>query len=302
MTLKKFFSRSDGTYLKKVDPFIRFFPYIMRGRNESAVYFTQQIDISQLRVYLNQYNHQIAISGHGHKATIFHAVLAALVKAAYERPQMNRFVIGRRLYQRNELSCAFVIKREFKDDAKEEIAILRFAEDDTLSSIAAKIQDEVKKVRQEAKLDDKKRHGAVNWFNYLMNLPRIVLRGMVAFLRWLDYHGWLPHFVIAADPMHASFFLSNLASLNVDAPYHHLYEWGTTSIFMTMGVSKKIPVVTKANEIEIREVMNMAFTLDERISDGFYYARSIKRFQQLLENPELLDKPPRKKPTIESKV
>ena len=283
--------RSDGTYLKKIDPFIRFFPYVMKGRNESAVYFTQQIDITSLRAHLNMYNHKAAQSGNGIKVTIFHAVLAALVKTAVERPQMNRFVIGRRLYQRHKMNCAFVIKREFKDDSKEEIAILNFDEQDTLSTIAEKIKKEVQKVRQEAKADDKKRHGAVNWFNYLMNLPRPLLKAMVAFLSWLDYHGWLPRFIIDKDPMHASFFLSNLASLNVDAPYHHLYEWGTTSIFMTMGVSKKIPVVSKDNQLEIREMMNMAFTLDERISDGFYYARSIKRFQQLLEHPEQLEKP-----------
>ena len=265
-------------------------PYIMKGRNDSAVYFTQQIDITSLKAYLNALNHESAQSG-GKKVTLFHAVLAAIVKTAVERPQMNRFVIGRRLYQRHKMTCAFVIKREFNDDAKEEIAILSFDEQDTLSTIAEKIQKEVHKVRQEAKSDDKKRHGAVNWFNYLMKMPRLLLKLMVAFLSWLDYHGWLPRFVIDADPMHASFFLSNLASLNVDAPYHHLYEWGTTSIFMTIGVSKKTAVVNKDQQLEIREMMNMAFTLDERISDGFYFARSIKRFQQLLEHPEQLNKP-----------
>lgn len=293
MAHKPFFSRSDGTYLKKVDFFIRFLPFVMKGRNESAVYFTQQIDITELKEYLNERNRRSAAAGEGkgHKATVFHAVLAALVKVAVERPQLNRFIIGRRLYQRKQLNCAFVIKREFNDDAKEEIAIMQFDQDDTLSTISEKIRREVQKVRDDAKKNDQKRHGAVNWLNFMMNLPRILLRGLVRFLSWLDYHGWLPHFIIEADPMHASFFLSNLASLNVDAPYHHLYEWGTTSVFMTIGVSKKIPVVKSNGEIVIREVMNMAFTLDERIADGFYYARSIKRFQQLLEKPQELDKP-----------
>ena len=291
MGLGKFFSRPDGVYLRNIDPFMRFFPYVMKGRNESAIYFRQQIDATAIRAYLNEKNREAAASGEGVKATIFHAVLAALVKTVAERPQMNRFIIGRRIYQRNRLSCAFVIKREFKDDANEEIAIMKFEPDDTLPSIALRIQQEVRKVRQEAKQNEKKRHGAVNWFNYVMSTPRILMRGVVRFLGYLDYHGWLPRYIIDVDPMHTSVFLSNLGSLNVDAPFHHLFEWGTTSVFMTIGVMEKAPVVLPDNTLAVHDVINIAFTLDERISDGFYFARSIKRFQYFLENPLELEKP-----------
>jgi pyruvate/2-oxoglutarate dehydrogenase complex dihydrolipoamide acyltransferase (E2) component len=287
----KFFSRSDGTYLKKIDPFMRFFPYIMKGRNESAIYFRQQIDITDLKVWLNERNRAAAASGEGVKSTLFHAVLAALVKIVNERPQINRFVIGRRVYQRHELSIAFVIKREFKDDSNEEIAVMKFSPDETLSSISQRIQDEVKNVRQKAKEDEITRHGIVNWFNYLMSMPRILLRGLVRFLAWLDYHGWLPRFFIELDPMHSSIFVSNLGSLGVDAPFHHLYEWGTTSVFMTIGVAEKVPAVASDGSIAVRDVVNIAFTIDERISDGYYFARSMKRFRYFLERPEELEKP-----------
>ncbi|MDW7655653.1 MAG: 2-oxo acid dehydrogenase subunit E2 [Bacillota bacterium] len=286
----KFFSRSDGTYLKKIDPFMRFFPYIMKGRNESAIYFRQQIDITELKAWLNERNRAAAASGEGVKSTLFHAVLAALVKIVNERPQINRFVIGRRVYQRHELICAFVIKREFKDDSNEEIAVMKFSPDETLTSISQRIQDEVKSVRQKAKEDELTRHGIVNWFNYLMNSPRILLRGLVRFLAWLDYHGWLPRFVIELDPMHSSVFVSNLGSLGIDAPFHHLYEWGTTSIFMTIGVAEKVPAVASDGSIAVRDVVNIAFTIDERISDGYYFARSMKRFRYFLEKPEELEK------------
>ena len=290
MGKRKWFSRPDGTYLRNVDPFIRFFPYVMKGRNESAVYFKQQIDVSHLKVWLLEKNRAAASSGEGVKVTIFHAVLTALVKTLVERPQMNRFIIGRRIYIKNQLTFAFVIKREFRDDANEEIAIMSFEQNDTLQSIAKRIQDEVHKVRAAAKENAKKRHGAVNWFNYLMNLPRICLRGFVRTLEFLDYHGWLPKFVIDLDPMHTSVFLSNLGSLNVDAPFHHLYEWGTTSIFMTIGVVEKTPVVLSDGSLGIHDTMNLAITLDERIGDGFYYARSLKRLQYFLENPDELEK------------
>lgn len=286
----KLFSRSDGTYLKKIDPFMRFFPFIMKGRNESAIYFKQQIDITDLKAWLNERNRAAAASGEGVKSTLFHAILAALIKTVNERPQINRFVIGRRVYQRHDLSCAFVIKREFKDDSNEEIAVMKFSPDETLTSISRQIQDEVKNVRQKAKEDEKTRHGILNWFNYLMSMPRILLRGLVRFLAWLDYHGWLPRFVIELDPMHSSLFVSNLGSLGIDAPYHHLYEWGTTSVFMTIGTTEKVPVVQSDGTIAARDMVNIAFTIDERISDGYYFARSMKLFRSFLEKPERLDK------------
>ena len=291
MGKRKFFSRKNGTSRKKIDPIMRFFRYIMKGRNEAAIYFSEQIDITQLKAWLLTRNRAAAASGEGVKSTLFHAVLTALVKTIHERPQINRFVIGRRLYQRHELSCAFVIKREFKDDSNEEIAVMKFKPEDTITTISERIRDEVQQVRQKAQEDEKKRHGIVNWFNYLMSTPRIILRGLVRFLAWLDYHGWLPGFVLELDPMHSSIFISNLGSLGIDAPFHHLYEWGTTSIFMTIGVAKKIPVATSEGAVEIHDVMNLAFTIDERISDGFYFARSIKRLRYFLERPEELDKP-----------
>ncbi len=291
MSRKPIFSRSDGVYLKKIDPFMRFFPYIMKGRNESAVYFKQQIDVTALKEYINKKNHEIAETDNDlGKSTIFHAVLTAMAKTAVERPQVNRFIIGRRVYQRNQLTVAFVIKSEFRDDANEEIAIMKFEQEENLQSISVKLAKEIRRIRDISREQNKKRAGAVNWFNYLMSIPRIILRGVVRFLGWLDYHGWLPKFVIEADPMHTSVFVSNLGSLKIDAPFHHLYEWGTTSIFMTLGVTQKIPMVMWDGTVQVRDVMNVAYTVDERITDGYYYAKTINRFKFFLEHPEELEK------------
>ncbi len=291
MEKRRWFSRSDGTYLKDIDPFMRFFPFIMKKRNESAVYFKQQIDMTELKAFMNQHNRAVAASGEGIKITIFHFVLAALVRIVAERPQVNRFVIGRRVYQRHELSVAFVMKREFKDDAKEEIIIMKFKPEDDLYAISQKIQDEVHRIRNEAKKDEVKRSGIVNWFNVLMSLPRPILDGAVSFLAWLDYHGWLPRFILDIDPMHCSFWISNLGSLGVDAPFHHLYEWGTTSFFVTTGATERVPALLDDGTIGHREIMNIAVTFDERIADGYYYARSFQRYKILLEHPRELLKP-----------
>ncbi|MDD2457021.1 MAG: 2-oxo acid dehydrogenase subunit E2 [Eubacteriales bacterium] len=289
---ESFFSRPDGKRLRDIDPFMQFFPFIMKNRNESAIYFKQEIDITAVKAFLHERNRAaVAEGGSGIKMTLFHVILASLVRIIAERPQMNRFVVGRRVYQRNDIKLAFVMKREFKDDAKEEIVVMTFAPEDTLDTLSDKLQKEIHRIRSEAKKDDVARSGIVNWFNVLMLLPRFVLQGFVSFVTWLDYHGWLPRFVIDLSPMHTSVFISNLGSLGIDAPFHHLYEFGTTPIFLTIGVSQKVPKVLPDGSIGVREVVNLAVTLDERIGDGFYYARSLKRFQQILENPHELEKP-----------
>jgi len=227
-----FFSRPDGKRLRDIDPFMQFFPFIMKNRNESAIYFKQEIDITAVKAFLHERNRaSVSKGGKGIKLTLFHVVLAALVRVIAERPQINRFVVGRRIYQRDSIKLAFVMKREFKDDAKEEIVVMDFAPEDTLDTLSDKLQKEIYRIRSEAKKDDVKRSGIVNWFNVLMLLPRFVLQGFVSFVTWLDYHGWLPSFVVDLSPLHTSVFISNLGSLGIDAPFHHLYEFGTTPFF-----------------------------------------------------------------------
>ena len=292
MSHKPIFSRPDGTYLRKIDPFMRFIPFVMKGRNESAVYFKQQVDVTALKAYINQKNHENAARpGESGKSTLFHGILTAIVKTAVERPQVNRFVIGRRVYQRHDLTCAFVIKSEFRDDASEEIAVMKFVEGDTLQTISDKLAQEIRRIREISRAKGKKRAGAVDWLNYFMLLPRFLLNCFVRFLAWLDYHGWLPRFVIDADPMHTSIFISNLGSLKIDAPFHHMYEWGTCSFFVTIGAAAKTPLVMPDGTIAPRDVVNLGITIDERISDGYYYAKTIKRLQYLIEHPEELENP-----------
>lgn len=285
-----FTRRPEGTHLRNQDPMMAFVPFLMKTRTESAIYFKQEIDITELKVFLHDRNHQAAANG-GIKMTLFHVILAALSRVVAERPQMNRFVSGRRVYQRKDFSVAFVMKREFKDDSAEEIVVMKFDPSETLETVSLKLQKEVQKIRADAKKDAVKRSGIVNWFNVLMLLPRFVLRSFVSIMFWLDYHNLLPKFVIDLDPMHTSVFVSNLGSLGIDAPYHHLYEWGTTPVFVTIGVSQRVPKVMADGSIAVREVVNLAITLDERIGDGFYYARSLQRFKQILEHPAELEKP-----------
>jgi hypothetical protein len=96
--------------------------------------------------------------------------------------------------------------------------------------------------------------------------------------------------------MYASVFLANLGSLGLDAVYHHMYEWGNSPFFIVVGKRKKEPVVNDRGELEVQEVVDMNITLDERITDGVYFARTLEMLADLIENPEKLETPPENLP------
>ena len=282
---KRWSDRPDGRLVRRIDPFLRFFPFVMKGRNDSSIYYTQQVDATELLSYLEQKNR----AGE-RRTTVFHAVLAAMVHTVHTRPALNRFVIGRRLYERDTIDIAFVVKREFNEKAQEEVVRYTFDADDTIDTISTKIAGEVKKVRNAPETS----RGAIHILEVFLRLPRVLLMGLVKVLELLDFYGILPRSLIQVDPMHTSAFVSNLGSIGTDAPYHHLYEWGTTSVFAVIGVIHKEAVVLPDGSIQARDVMNIGFTLDERIGDGFYFAKAIRRMTELLEHPVSLETPPSK--------
>ncbi len=124
-------------------------------------------------------------------------------------------------------------------------------------------------------------------------LPRSLLRFVMWAQRALDYFNLLPAAMIRSDPLYASAFLANLGSIGLDAPYHHLYEYGTVPVFVAIGRIHKAPVVDADGNLAVRRVVTVKYTLDERIADGFYCARSLERFRELVQAPAPLLEPGR---------
>lgn len=117
----------------------------------------------------------------------------------------------------------------------------------------------------------------INWF---LCLPRWILKLVVRVFKWLDYHGWLPKAYTDTDSNYATILFSNLGSIKSSSCYHHLNNYGTNSIIITIGM------IRKENG---RYIVDIAATLDERIASGFYFSKSIKLVQYILDNPKLLE-------------
>ncbi len=278
--------RKDGYWLRDADPLHAFTPYLMPNRADNEAFINEKIDLTAVLEYLDKKNEGLT----ERKYTIFHIVAAALIKTVTLRPKMNRFVQGNRLYQRNQLTLAFVVKKRMNDEAREALAFKAFDEDTTIDSFHKKIMEEIYECRRDDALDNSTKGMA-----FFSKIPRWLLRIVMKILRTLDYYGRMPDSLIKTDPDYASVYISNLGSIKLNAAYHHLNNWGTNSLFIVIGEKHMSPFYNDDGTYEMRPAINLGITLDERIADGYYYSKTIKLLKHLLENPELLELPAKEK-------
>ena len=279
------YKRRDGTLVPETDPMHLITPHMVPNRCDNEAVLTELFDMTAVEAYLAKKN----ADGPEFKYTFFHVICAAIAKVLVLRPRMNRFYAGRRLYDRNDILFACVVKKKFEDNGAEALAIIKVDKDGEVSpveQIHGKVKDIVYSVRKENKTE-----GTTEKMGILTKLPRGLLRFVMSFLNWLDYHGKYPAALMKDDPYFASVFVSNLGSIKMHANYHHLVNWGTNSIFVVIGEKKLTPFFEPDGSVQMRDALELGLTIDERIADGVYFAKSIHLLRRLLSQPELLDEP-----------
>jgi len=274
------FKRKDGELVQGVPPLRRMMPFIMPSKTESFVLFSQRIDATRSRAFLKEVN---ATRSESPPVTRFHLLLRALTIVLRDRPRINRFLAGGRLYQRRGTWISFAAKQSMDDDAALFTLKREFRADETLVQMVDDLHHRLHEGRSgKLSATDKE-------VNLLLRLPSPLLRLSVAAARRLDGWNLLPHGMVEIDPLFSSVFVANLGSLRVDACYHHNYEYGNCPLFVTMGRMQKKLGVSRKGEAQIRNVFELKFSYDERIEDGFYCAAGIERLRHLLEDaPEEL--------------
>jgi len=265
-------ARRDAYRLPRKTDVSALFPFLMKRRCDSCVYYTVRIDVEPLFECIERRKAQ------GEEFTFFPFTVAAVVKLLQEREGMNRYVMGRNLYQREDVTVGFVTKRDFTDEAEEMVVKAIFKKGTRFDEVINKLKVRVKAIKEEGEPED-------SFLVWMMGLPRFFLRLVVRFLWWLDFHGKLFSDLEKIDPLRCSVFLANLGSIGIEAPYHHLFEWGTCSIFAAIGRIQKMPVVV-GDEIVLKTMVEVQVTLDERIADGFYFARSLDILKGYFEDPD----------------
>lgn len=261
--------------VKDLDAVHKIMPYLMANRCEAEVYYVEEIDVTNLLKYIEKIN--VGLEKH-ERTTLFHAIITGVAKTIYNRPLLNRYISGKRFYDRKDISLSFVAKNKLEDHSEERLIILEAKNKMTLKDISQKILKVVSKTRQDNSNDMNDFLGVVT------SAPRWLLSFIMWLFRKLDFYGLVPSFVSDGDPNYTTVLLSNLGSVKANCCYHHLNNYGTNSIVITVGV-----IHDKEVNGELRKYVNLGLTLDERIADGIYFAKSAKLLKHILENPELLE-------------
>ncbi len=282
MPRKKKGERKDAYWLRDLPAMNQITPCLMPNRTDNEAYINLDIDLRPLDAYLEKKNQGRTED----KFTYFHLISAAIGKAFVLRPRMNRFIVAKKIYQRKEITVAFVVKKKFSDRSEEGLAFLTYKPDTTLDSYHESIMKVIHQTRREDVKDT-----SSDAMDILTKLPHWVLRLAIRFIMFLDRHGIAPQSLIGTDPYHAAIFLSNLGSIGLECGYHHLANWGTNSCFIVIGKKHWTKVYSPDGSEDVHEVIPLGGTWDERIADGYYYSGTVALVKELLAHPELLELP-----------
>lgn len=272
-----FANRYDGRRLKTISPFVKIIPYIMTKRSDAHVFSKMTVNTDIINEYIREKQKE------GLKITYLHLFIAVFVRVIAQRPQLNRFVMNNRLYARNRIWISLSIKRTLKDYGEETTVKFAFTGHENIYEIAEIIDKNIEEsihVGSDSKVDK-----IADW---IMSLPNFIVKILIGTIKQMDKLNVLPGFLIEASPFHTTLFFTYLKSIKLDYVYHHIYDFGNTGIFISLGKEKKVPVAEK-DEVKVQRVCEMGAAIDERICDGLYFSNSLKLVKKYLENPYLLE-------------
>ena len=274
--------RKDGRRVKDAPGLQTIMAHLWPNRTDNEVYLHETFDVTELVKYLEKKNESL-----DYKITLFHCAITSLARMVKERPLMNRFIQGHRIYQRDEISLSFVCKRRFTEQAEESLMVLVPKDTDTINEISRKIVGDVTETRK----SEHATGGVDALLNSFAKIPRLFLMLIVRIIRWLDFWGLNPSALTEGDTHYTTILCTNLGSIKCPAVYHHLANYGTNSIMVAIGTLHKEELLMPDGHKEIRDALDIGVTLDERIADGFYFVRSLQLIKHIFSNPELLEQP-----------
>lgn len=263
-------NRKDAKWVKPKDAVQAIMPHLMDKRTDAEVSYKTEFDITKLCKWVDEKNKTLK----DFKMSYFQALVACFGMTVYNRECLNRFVKNKRIYQRNKVNMAFVAKNKLSDTGEEKLISVDLDPEENAVDFAHKLSVDIWKAKNAEDKDFDKTLNAV------ASLPTPILSLVFGFVKILDKHGWTPNFLTEGDLNYASVLLTNLGSIGANSCYHHLNNYGTNSIMIAVGTIKSE---------KSKKTVDIQITFDERIADGFYFAKSINLAQYIASNPELLD-------------
>ena len=280
---KRWGDRKDGRRVRTAQPMAKMMAFIMKDRADAMNYFADELDVTETDAFCKK---MIADGYEGF--SFLHIMLAAYVRTISQKPALNRFISGQRIYARNNIEVNMVIKKDMSEDSPDTAISVIFEPDDTVIDIYEKFNAVVMKEKEKEDLDSSFDKTA----GTLASLPRPILRFAGRMLFWLAYHGWIPKALTDLSPFHGSMIITSMGSLGIKPIYHHIYNFGNLPVFISYGVKRTEYKLKRDGSVEQRRMMDLKVVTDERICDGFYYASAFKMIRRFVEHPAVLLKRP----------
>ena len=269
--------RADGYRVRTNDAMYELVPYIMPYRYDASNSVTVDIDLDLMQDYIRKCRKK------GINMSHMSIIIAGALRIASQNPFLNRFVMNRKIYARNHFCVSFVPLQPGK--TSDTVNKLYFSLDDDIFTVNRKVQEAIERTQQPTS-----QNALDKLMASLVRIPFLV-GAAVGVLKFIDKYFTLPFSIINASPFHTSLFITNLASIRTNAIYHHLYEFGTTGIFISMGQPER-RIEKNGETVEEKKIMPLGIVTDERIANGHYYGRCFRELNRYYKNPELLEVPP----------
>ena len=277
---KRLGDRRDGRRLRSLDAYNAVTPYIMKDRRDATNYFSDSVEVSDIDRYVRRKRAE-GMKGFG----FLHIFIAAYVRTVSQRPALNRFVSGKRIYARDGIEVVMTIKKEMTTAGTETSIKVSFDPADTVNDVYARISEAVAKVRAEDNGTDKTAA-------LVARFPRFFFSFFMWAVRTLDYFGLMPKALTDVSPFHGSLVVTDLGSLGIPPVWHHLYDFGVVPLFISFGAKRRVYELQADGSAAERKYLDYTVASDERICDGFYFAQSLKYIRSLMRHPEKLETPP----------
>ena len=273
--------------VKTISPMSAVIPFIMVNRTGSQNFISDTVDIEKVEKYIKEKQTQGM-----QNISMMHVMIAAYIRLVFQRPALNRFIRGQRVWTRKNVEVSLTIKKEMSLDSPDTVVKITLPPSATLEDVYTALNNEIVSYRANpgGDFDDTARA--------FTRLPGLIFKFAVASLRFLDYFGLMPKAIAKVSPFHCSYFITSMGSLGIPPIYHHLYDFGSCPVFFSFGAKRRTYEIDNTGLVRRRQYMDFTFVLDERICDGYYYASALKLLKNILKNPWQLDEVPTVIPDI----
>lgn len=278
---RRFGDRYDGRRLRTLSPMSYVSPYIMKTRVTSSNYIRDKFDTEKAEEYVRKKRDE-GLKGFG----MMHVLIASYIRVVSQRPGINRFIAGQRIFARNCIDVMLTIKLDMTLNAPDTVIKAKFSPDATAEDVYNELTRIIDGYRENPG------GGFDNAAKVLSHIPGLVLRFAVACLRTIDYFGLLPKFLENVSPFHGSFFITSMGSLGIPPIYHHLYDFGNVPVFLSFGAVERKNELQDDGSVKQKRYIEYNVVTDERVCDGFYFASALKMMKKILKNPFCLDEKP----------